>query len=81
MKKIDTSRIKTYSVKGRESKVQTGDFAKPHQKGASFKDFFSSLPDILASRISRTSWPQSSRRERTSVRSCSAWAPTRSRSV
>ncbi len=50
MKKIDTSRIKTYSVKGRESKVQTGDFAKPHQKGASFKDFFSSLPDILASR-------------------------------
>jgi hypothetical protein len=50
MKKIDTSRIKTYSVKGRESKVRTGDFAKPHQKGASFKDFFSSLPDILASR-------------------------------
>jgi hypothetical protein len=50
MKKIDTSRIKTYSVKGRESKVQTGDFATPHQKGASFKDFFSSLPDILASR-------------------------------
>ena len=50
MKKIDTSRIKTYSVKGRESKVQTGDFAKPHQKGASFRDFCSSLPDILASR-------------------------------
>ena len=50
MKKIDTSRIKTYSVRGRESKVRTGDFAKPHQKGASFKDFFSSLPDILASR-------------------------------
>jgi hypothetical protein len=50
MKKIDTSRIKTYSVKGRESKVRTGDFAKPHQKGASFKDFFSSLPNILASR-------------------------------
>jgi hypothetical protein len=50
MKKIDTSRIKTYSVKGRESKVRTGDFAKPHQRGASFKDFFSSLPDILASR-------------------------------
>ncbi len=50
MKKIDTSRIKTYSVKGRESKVRTGDFAKPHQKGASFRDFFSSLPDILASR-------------------------------
>ena len=50
MKKIDTSRIKTYSVKGRESKVRTGDFAQPHQKGSSFKDFFSSLPNILASR-------------------------------
>jgi hypothetical protein len=50
MKKIDTSRIKTYSVKGRESKVRTGDFALPHKKGASFKGFFSSLPNILASR-------------------------------
>jgi len=49
MKKIDTSRIKTYSIKGRESKVRTGDFSKPHKKGASFKDFFSSLPNILAS--------------------------------
>lgn len=49
MKKIDTSRIKTYSIKGRESKVRTGDFSKPHKKGASFKDFVSSLPNILAS--------------------------------
>ena len=50
MKKIDTSRIKTYSLKGRESKVRTGDFARPHRRGASFKDFFSSLPNILASK-------------------------------
>jgi hypothetical protein len=50
MKKIDTSRIKTYSLKGRASKVRTGDFAKPHKRGASFNDFFSSLPDILASK-------------------------------
>jgi len=50
MKKIDTSGIKTYSIKGRESKVRTSDFAGPHRKGASFKDFFSSLPNILASR-------------------------------
>jgi len=49
MKKIDTSRIKTYSINGRESKVRTGDFSKPHKKGASFKDFVSSLPNILAS--------------------------------
>jgi hypothetical protein len=50
MKKIDTSRIKTYSIRGRESKVRTGDFAKPYKKGASFTDFLSSLPNILASR-------------------------------
>ena len=50
MKKIDTSGIKTYSIKGRESKVRTSDFAKPHRKGAGFKDFVSSLPNILASR-------------------------------
>jgi hypothetical protein len=50
MKKIDTSKIKTYSVKSRASKVRIGDFAKPHTKGCSFKDFFSSLPNILASK-------------------------------
>jgi len=50
MKKIDTSGIKTYSIKGRESKVRAGDFSRPHGKGASFKEFYSSLPNILASR-------------------------------
>jgi len=50
MKKIDASRIKTYSIKGRESKVGTDDFAKPYKKGASFRDFVLSLPNILASR-------------------------------
>jgi hypothetical protein len=47
MKKLDTSRIKTYSLKDRPSKVRIGDFAKPHHPGASFRDFFSSLPNIL----------------------------------
>src|SRR5512147_615725 len=50
MKKIDPSKIKTYSLKGRNSKVRIGDSCRPHKKGASFRDFFSSLPDILASR-------------------------------
>jgi hypothetical protein len=50
MKKIDTKGIKTYSIKGRESKVKTGDFAKPFKKGTSFSDFLSSLPNILAAR-------------------------------
>jgi hypothetical protein len=50
MKKIDTSKIKTYSIKGRESKVRINDFSKPHAKGGSFREFFSSLPDILAAK-------------------------------
>jgi hypothetical protein len=50
MKKIDTSQIKSYSLKGRESKVRVDDFAKPHEKGGSFGGFFSSLPDILAAK-------------------------------
>ncbi len=50
MKKIDTSKIKSYSLKGRQSKVRINDFAKPHRKGGSFSEFFSSLPDILAAR-------------------------------
>ena len=50
MKEIDPSKIRTYSVKGRTSKVQLGDFAKPHRKGGSFYDFFSSLPNILAAK-------------------------------
>jgi hypothetical protein len=50
MKKIDTSKIKTYSLKSRESKVRINDFARPHIKGGAFRDFFSSLPNILASK-------------------------------
>ena len=50
MKKIDTRGIKTYSIKGRDSKIGTGDFAKPCAKGSSFSGFLSSLPNILASR-------------------------------
>jgi len=50
MKKIDPSKIKTYSVKGRTSKVRLDDFAKPHKKHGSYQDFLSSLPNILASK-------------------------------
>jgi hypothetical protein len=50
MKKIDPANIKTYSIKGRESKVRVNDFSRPHKKGGSFDDFFRSLPDLLAAR-------------------------------
>lgn len=49
MKKIDFTRIRSYSLKDRPSKVRTDDFARPHRQGGSFKDFFASLPNILAS--------------------------------
>jgi hypothetical protein len=50
MKKIDTSRIRTYSLKGRESKVRVHDFSRPFPRGGSFREFFSSLPDILGAK-------------------------------
>ena len=48
MKKFDISKIKSYSLKGRVSKVRINDFSRPHNKGARFQDFFTSLPNILA---------------------------------
>lgn len=45
---LDLSRVRTYSVRERQNKVATQDFAKPLPKGASFGEFFNSLPDILA---------------------------------
>jgi hypothetical protein len=45
---IDFKKIKTYSVFKRKSKVRISDFAKPAQKSSSFKEFYNSLPDVLA---------------------------------
>jgi deoxyhypusine synthase len=47
-KPLDLSKIRTYSLADRPSKVDTADFAKTGQKGASFKDFLNGLPNILA---------------------------------
>jgi len=44
---INRDRIKTYSVRTRYSKVKRGDFAKIPVKGASFRSFYDSLPNIL----------------------------------
>ncbi len=44
---IDVSRVKTYSVKTRYSKVRAGDFARPPSRGRSFGAFYDSLPHIL----------------------------------
>jgi len=45
---IDTSRIKTYSLTGRKSKVDASASANPVGPGASLREFLDSMPGILA---------------------------------
>ncbi len=47
-KKLDLGKVRTYSLKGRKSKVSIDDFAKPWKKGSTFSGFLESLPNILA---------------------------------
>jgi deoxyhypusine synthase len=47
---LDLSKIKTYSLSDRPSKVKADDFARIWQKGSSFRVFLDSLPNILAGR-------------------------------
>lgn len=50
IKPVSLKGLKTYSIKERISKVGIKDFASPLSKGASFSEFFDSLPDMLAAR-------------------------------
>jgi hypothetical protein len=45
---LDTSGLKTYSIKGRISKVTREDFARPWSAGGSLNAFLAGLPHILA---------------------------------
>ena len=45
---IDLSAVKTYSIKGRKSKVSVEDLGSTVKSGKSFADFLEGLPDILA---------------------------------
>jgi len=47
-KPIDLSRVKTYPLSERKSRVATSDFAKTWQKGSYFNEFIDRLPDVLA---------------------------------
>ena len=47
---IDLSRIATYPLASRPSKVTADDFARPAASDCSLKDFLDSLPNILAAR-------------------------------
>jgi hypothetical protein len=44
---IDVSKLKTYPLSRRHSKVQLSDFATPWRRGRSFKAFLDTLPDML----------------------------------
>ncbi|MFA5089913.1 MAG: hypothetical protein WC510_02615 [Candidatus Omnitrophota bacterium] len=44
---MDISKVKTYSIRRRKSKIALRDFAQPPFKGKSFSAFYKSLPDIL----------------------------------
>jgi len=46
----DLSRIKTYPLASRVSKVAADSFCRPHKKGGTVSEFLQSLPDILAAR-------------------------------
>ncbi|MBN1271245.1 MAG: hypothetical protein JXB26_03150 [Candidatus Aminicenantes bacterium] len=48
IKPLSPEGLKTYPLDKRKSKVDIEDFARPWQKKASFLDFYSSLPNILA---------------------------------
>ena len=47
-KPLDLSKVKTYSIKARKSKVSLRDFSRPYAPGSSFKQFLEGLPQILA---------------------------------
>lgn len=50
MSGFDPTKIKTYSLKDRQSKVRIDELAVPHRPSGSFKDFLAGLPNILAAK-------------------------------
>lgn len=52
-RELDFSRIRTVPVERRPNKVRAEEFARPAAAGRSFRDFLSSLPDILQARAFR----------------------------
>ena len=54
MPALDFTKLKTYPLASRRSKVSHDAFARVGRKGLSFKDFYDSLPRILAAQNLRT---------------------------
>ncbi len=47
-KPLDLTRVRTYPLSSRVSKVSVADFGRPHRRGARLADFVGGLPRILA---------------------------------
>jgi hypothetical protein len=47
---IDVKKLKTFSIRGRKSKVRSAASGRPPEPGASFAGFWTGLPDVLAVR-------------------------------
>ena len=47
---FDLSAVRTYPLASRASKARIEDFARPVERGSSFKDWFNSLPALLGAR-------------------------------
>ncbi len=47
---LDISKVKTYSLTERESKISTADVCTPPKGGMTLKDYFNGLPNILAAK-------------------------------
>ena len=54
MPALDFAKLKTYPAGSRKSKVNVDAFARPGRKGGSFRQFYESLPNILAVKEFRT---------------------------
>jgi hypothetical protein len=44
---VDFSKLSTFSIHDRKSKVRLADLSKPWKSGNSFQEFLDGLPDIL----------------------------------
>ena len=53
MKPLDLAGVRTYPLADRKSKVGRADFARPHEKGASFGAFLDALPRVLGAQSLR----------------------------
>jgi hypothetical protein len=47
---IDLTRIRTFSLKDRQSKLHVEEMARPYPEGGSFRAFLKTLPNVLAAR-------------------------------